>query len=213
MGFSMTDPKLTIADKRDLVIQASMELVPYIGGPLSTLYFGSKQEKRFKRIESFYEEISKEIGYMRDSIASLDNQDPNQLEAIIESLHEKIEAEPTKEKREYFKNYFKSTLKHPVSGNFDERKYFLDTLVNLTLLECELLIFIKSQPSALQVRTIQKPGVDAYAIVGSIGRLKTNGFLSAATGSISLGGNADNSLNESVSITSFGNKFIQFCLE
>lgn len=209
----MTDPKLTITDKRDLVIQASMELVPYVGGPLSTLYFGSKQEKRFKRIESFYKEISEEIGHMKESISSLDNQDPEQLEAIIESLHEKIEIEPTKEKRDYLKNYFKNTLKHPVSGNFDERKYFLETLSNLTLLECELLIFLKTQSSALQVRSIQKPGIDTYAIVGSIGRLKTSGFISAATSSIALGGNADNSLNEMVSITTFGNKFIQFCLE
>lgn len=209
----MTDLKLTNTDKRDLVIQASMELLPYVGSPLSTLYFGSKQEKRFKRIESFYKEISEEIGHIKESISSLDNQDPDQLEAIIESLHEKIEAEPAKEKRDYFKNYFKSTLKNPVSGNFDERKYFLETLANLTLLECELLIFIKSQPSTLQVRAIQKPGIDTYAIVGSIGRLKTNGFLSAVTSSISLGGNADNSLNESVSVTTFGNKFIQFCLE
>lgn len=209
----MTDPKLTIADKRDLVIQASMELVPYVGGPLAALYFGSKQEKRFKRIESFYKEIAQEISHMKDSISSLDNQDPDQLEAIIESLHEKIEAEPTKEKRSFFKNYLKSTLKHPVSGNFDERKYFLETLANLTLLECELLMLVKSHPSALQVRAIQKPGIDTYAVVGSIGRLKTYGFLSAVTSSISLGGNADNSLNESVSITTFGNKFIQFCLE
>jgi RNAse (barnase) inhibitor barstar len=209
----MTDPKLTITEKRDLVIQASMELVPYVGGPLSTLYFGSKQEKRFKRIESFYKEISEEIGHMKESISSLDNQDPDQLEAIIESLHEKIEIEPTKEKRDYLKNYFKNTLKHPVSGNFDERKYFLETLSNLTLLECELLTFLKTQSSALQVRSIQKPGVDTYAIVGSIGRLKTSGFISAATSSIALGGNEDNSLNEMVSITTFGDKFIQFCLE
>jgi hypothetical protein len=209
----MNDPKLTITDKRDLVIQASMELVPYVGGPLSTLYFGSKQEKRFKRIESFYKEISEEIGHMKESISSLDNQDPDRLEAIIESLHEKIEIEPTKEKRDYLKNYFKNTLKHPVSGNFDERKYFLETLSNLTLLECELLTFLKTQSSALQVRSIQKPGVDTYAIVGSIGRLKTSGFISAATSSIALGGNEDNSLNEMVSITTFGDKFIQFCLE
>lgn len=213
MELTMNNEKLSNADKRDLVIQASMELVPYVGGPLATLYFGSKQEKRFKRIESFYKEISEEIGRMKDSISSLDNQDPNQLEAIIESLHEKIEAEPTEEKRDYFKKYFKSTLKNPVAGNFDERRYFLDTLANLTLLECELLICLKTQPSALQVRSIQKPGVDIYAIAGSIGRLKTNGFIAASQGSISIGGSTDNSLNELVTLTAFGRKFIQFCLE
>ena len=80
-------PKLTNSDKRDLVIQAGMQLVPYVGGSLSSLYFGAKQEKRFKRLESFYQEIAYEIEKMKDSILSVDKQDPIALEAIIESLH------------------------------------------------------------------------------------------------------------------------------
>lgn len=205
-------PQLTNSDKRDLVIQAGMQLVPYVGGSLSSLYFGAKQEKRFKRLESFYKEIASEIERMKDSISSMDKQDPVALEAIIESLHEKVEAEPTLEKREFFKNYFKNTLKHPVAGNFDERKYFLDALSDMTLLECELLAFINLQPNSLQVGTIQKPATDKYAIVGAIGRLKSRGFLTATQGSFAVGGGADNSLQEIVSVSSFGKTFINFCL-
>jgi hypothetical protein len=204
--------KLTTSDKRDLVIQAGMQLVPYVGGPLSSLYFGAKQEKRFKRLESFYQEIASEIEKIKGSISSIDKQDPVALEAIIESLHEKVEVEPTLEKREFFKNYFKNTLKFPIVGNFDERKYFLDALAEMTILECEILSFVNSQPSPLQVGNIQKPSTEKYAIVGAIGRLKSRGFLSITQGSFAVGGGADNSLQEIVSVSSFGKSFIAFCL-
>lgn len=204
--------KLTSNDKRDLVIQAGMQLVPYVGGSLCSLYFGAKLEKRFKRLESFYQEIASDIEKIKDSISSVDRQDPVELEAIIESLHEKIEAEPTLEKKEFFKNYFKNTLKFPVAGNFDERKYFLDTLAEMTLLECELLAFINSQPGSLKVGDIQKPSTDKYAVVGAIGRLKSRGFLVATQDSFAIGGGADNSLEEIVYVSSFGKSFIDFCL-
>lgn len=205
-------PNLTNSDKRDLVIQAGMQLVPYVGGSLSSLYFGAKQEKRFKRLESFYQEIASEIEKMKDSISSVDKQDPVALEAIMESLHEKVEAEPTLEKREFFKNYFKNTLKFPVAGNFDERKHFLDALSEMTLLECELLAFINTQPSSIQVGNIHKQGTDKYAVVGAIGRLKSRGFLTATQHSFAIGGVSDNSLQEIVSVSSFGKSFIAFCL-
>lgn len=203
---------LTTSEKRDLVLQAGMQLVPHIGGAMATLYFGSKQEKRFKRLESFYQELAQEIGLIKDSIVSVDQQDPVALEAIMESLHEKVEVEPILEKREFFKNYFKNTLKSPVSSNYDERKYFLDSLAEMSLLECEILAFIKLQPQQIKVDGISKSGVDQYAIVGTIGHLKSRGFVSATQGSFTTGGFSDNSLQELVSISSHGTSFCDFCL-
>jgi hypothetical protein len=204
--------KLSNSEKRDIVLQAGIQLVPYIGGPMASLYFGSKQEKRFKRLESFYQEIAREVEAMRDSIGTIEEQNPAALEALMESLHEKIEVEPTLEKREFFKNYFKNTLKQPVSSNYDERKYFLETLNEMSLLECEMLAFIKSQAQQTQVGSINKPGVNQYAIVGAIGRLKSRGFLTAGQGSFSVGGGADNSLQELVAVSPFGISFSDFCL-
>jgi hypothetical protein len=204
--------ELSSRDKRDLVIQAGMQMVPYVGGPLSAIYFGAKQEKRFKRLESFYQEVAVEVEAMRDSISSMEEQNPIALEAIIEALHEKVEAETTLEKQRFFKNYFKSTLKHPIKDNFDERKFFLDTLAEMSLLECELLAFINSQANSFHVRDIQKPGTDKYAIVGAIGRLKSRGFVAASQGTFTIGGSSDNSLEEIVSTSSFGKSFVNFCL-
>ena len=204
--------KLSNSEKRDLILQAGIQLVPYVGGPMASLYFGSKQEKRFKRLESFYQEIAQEVEAMRDTIGTIEQQNPIALEALMESLHEKIEVEPTLEKREFFKNYFKNTLKEPVSSNYDERKYFLETLNEMSLLECEMLAFIKSQPQQSQVGAINKPGVNQYAIVGAIGRLKSRGFLTATQGSFAVGGGADNSLQELVKVSPFGVSFADFCL-
>jgi hypothetical protein len=82
----------------------------------------------------------------------------------------------------------------------------------MSLLECEILAFVKTQPQQTQVGSINKPGVDQYAIVGAIGRLKSRGFLTAMQGSFSIGGGADNSLQELVTASSYGVKFCGFCL-
>ena len=200
------------AEKRDLAIQAGLQLIPYVGGALCTLYFGTKQEKRFKRLESFYAELAEELKQVKGAIPPVEKQDAPALEAIMESLHDKVEAEPTAEKRQFFKNYLRHTLLHPVAGNVDERKYFLTALDEMSLLECELLAFINGS-AQVQVGTLNKPGTEQYAIVGAIGRLKARGFLIAYQGSFAVGGGADNSLQEIVQVSPFGKRFHNFCLE
>lgn len=180
---------------------------------MASIYFGTKQEKRFKRLESFYQELADELKEMRDSAQTMEDQDPIVLEALMESLHEKVEVESTNEKRQFFKSYLKNTLKYPVTNNYDERKYFLDSLGEMSLLECEILAFIKNHSQQVQVSSISKSGVEQYAIIGIIGRLKSRGFLVAAQGSFSMGGGADNSLQELVAISSYGQRFCTFCLD
>lgn len=207
------DERLAGTNKRDIAIEAGMQLVPYVGGALSTLYFGSKQERRFNRLETFYRDIASDVAQMKESIAPIEAQDPAALEAIMEKLHDKIEVEPTQEKREFFKSYFKNTLRQPVSDNFDERNYFLESLAEMSLLECEILAFINRQENTVVVGNIDKPGTDKFAIVGSIGMLKARGFLTAGQDSFTIGGGEDNSLKEVVSISTFGRSFFSFCLE
>ncbi len=207
------DEKLTGAEKRELVLQAGIQAIPYVGGSLATLYFGAKQERRFKRLESFYSEIAGEISAISDQIASIEEQNTGALAAILEDLHEKVETEPTEEKRQFFKNYFKNTLRQPITTNFDKRKYFLDTLAEMTFLECEMLSLLCTQSGPTAVGGIQKPNMDQYAIVGAINRLKSYGFLMAFQGRFAIGGDSDNVLQERVQVSTFGKEFRDFCLE
>jgi|TARA_Y100000310_G_C20594068_1_gene769594 hypothetical protein len=198
--------------KRDLIIQAGIELIPYVGNPISTIYFGLKQEKQFQRLESFYNELNNELCNFKGKFAPISDHNEDALISILELLNEKIENEAIQEKRVFLKNFLVNSLIFPINDNFDERKYFLQTLSIMTFLECELLSFLYKQKSPIQISSIKKSKVDQYAIVGSIQRLKSYGFLSSRQGSFSIGGNEDNSLAELVLTTKFGGNFCEFCI-
>lgn len=210
---SKENEHLSAIEQRDLVIQAGMQAIPYVGSSLATLYFGRKQELRFKRLETFYKEFAEEVSDLKDKIASPEAYDKEAFTAIIEELNEKIEHEQAQEKREFLKAYLKNTLIHPVKkGNYDERRFFLDTLGSMSLLECELMGFFYEKTEPVRVGEIQKPGVDQYAIVGAVGRVKTYGFLVSGQPGINIGGGQDNALLETVKISDFGRRFCGFCL-
>lgn len=211
MGSEM-DEQISNKEKRDIAIQSLIEAIPYVGGSISTLYFGSKQEKRFKRIENFYSEMKKEIESIQKDIVDIGQHNPDELSAILEELHEKIETEHLEVKRKYYKQYFKSTLKEPVKNNYDERKIFLDILSDLTPLQIELLTFIVIQNNALSTNNIRKPGVDQSLTIGAINKLKTTGLISTELNSISFT-NVGGSMDENVRVSPFGKRFHDFCIK
>jgi len=212
MSNSNNKVKLSGTERRDLVIQAGIQAIPYVGGSLAALYFGGKQERRFKRLETFYQEVAQEMQGLKDRLASPEEHDKEALAAIIEELNEKIEGEQVREKREFFKAYLKNTLIHPVKGNYEERRFFLDILGSMSLPECDVLGFLYNQNQPVRVGNIQKNNVDQYAIVGAIGRLKSFGFLVSSQASFSIGGGVDNTLYETIRVSDFGRRFCEFCL-
>jgi hypothetical protein len=194
-----------------VMIESLVQAIPYVGGSLATLYFGQKREKRFKRLERFYKELREEIGIIGQALPDISSHNPEELSAILEELHEKVETEHLEFKRRYYKEYFKNTMRFPVNGNFDERKLFLDILGALTPLQIELVIFLCRQPTALQASAISKPGVDQALIAGSLAQLKTFGITEGTLDSIVFGGGG-NAINENISVSRFGKRFHSFCL-
>jgi hypothetical protein len=208
----MNEDKLTINQEVDNKIEAGLQLIPYIGGALATLYFGRKQQREFNRISNFYIELSEELKGLKGKL-SLDNQDEAKLMTLIEKVNNKIEKEVIKEKINYFKNYFRKILVQPVKDDYDEKVFFLDSLASMSLLEIEILTFLNSRNDFIQIGVIQKPGIEQYAIFGAFGRLRNLGFLQSAGGSFSLGDKSDNYLKELVKVSPFGKEFIGFCLK
>jgi len=197
---------------RETTIEALVQAIPYIGSSLATLYFGSKQKRQFYRIETFYKELENDILSMKDRLKGIDQHNPDELSAIIEQMHEKIEKEPLEQKREFYKNYFKNTLISPVKNNYDERKIFLDILGDISLLEAEVLKFLNIQTGVIDSLSINKEGVEKAIIQGSLYKLKSWGIITTSLGSISLGGSGGG-LHENVEVSEFGKRFINFCLE
>lgn len=198
--------------KLDLALEALVQTIPYVGGPLATLYFGHKQEKRFKRLESFYSELKKSIENITETLPDISAHDPDELSSIIEHLHEKIEIEHLELKRNYYKNFYLKNLYSPVKqNNYDKRMLFLNILGALTPDQIELLIFFANQKSPVIDRTISKPGVEQAVMFGHLSQLKLLGLVDSRLNGIVIGGSG-NGINESVQISSLGREFHKFCL-
>lgn len=205
---------ITSKEKTMLGIQAAIQAIPYVGSSIATLYFGYKQEIRFKRLENFYKELAIEIEGIKEKIISIDRQDKDSFLFILEELNEKVEKEYRLEKIIFFKNYFKNTLKDPVTKiNFDKRQYFLNIIESMTLSESSILKFlINSENEPTEIINIEFNGIDQYLIIGAVEKLKSYGFLESQTISVMIGTGQDNRLREKVRLSDFGIKFYEFCI-
>lgn len=197
---------------KDTLIEVIVQSIPYVGAPLATLYFGNKQEKRFRRLERFYEELKDEMSKSHNAFKDISQHNPDELSAIIEVLNEKVESEHLEIKRNLYKNYFKKTMIQPVNGNFDERKLFLDILSAVTPLQIEIINFLATHATSVQSNIIIKPGVEQAVILGSVAQLKNYGLLESTVNSIVIGG-SNGSINENIILSKFGIRFNEFCLQ
>lgn len=200
--------KLNSNEKFQIAIESGLQLIPYVGSALSTAYFSTKQEKRFKRIETFYKELAEKVEQFGEIFTSFENHDTESLMSIIEILNEKIEQEHSQQKREYFKNYFINILKTPtLEYNYDKRRIFLETLANMTLLEFQVLLTFYENTI---FSDINRNG-NSSIIQGVKARLEMYGFLESSYRAITTAGISP--INKNIRITEFGKEFIEFCID
>lgn len=200
--------KLTGREKWDIAVQTGLQLVPYVGGALATSYFSVKQEKRFKRLESFYQELSLQISRLEKQLPSFEVHDKDSIIALIERINDEVERESSRYKRIYLKNFFVSMLQTPtVTQNYDERQMLLDTLTSITFLEFHILLSISDHHTGY---AIPFPDVDPATRAGAVARLEMLGLLRAEYRAETRVGSSP--VMKGVYVSSFGFKFINFCL-
>ena len=205
----MDENKISAKDKLELVVNAGLQAIPYIGGPLSTLYFGYKQEQRFQRLEQTLKEVASELQNCK--LPKIEEHNSEELMSLIDELTDRIEDERIELKRNLYKEYFKNILKTPTNGNYEERKLFLEVLSRITLLQIELFQFILKNPNVIDVN-ISKPGIDISLIKSSILQLENYGLVIATLNSITLGG-SQSGMPMNLLASEFGKRFNDFCLK
>lgn len=214
-----TSEKLNLAEIRDITIESGLQLIPGVGGALSTVYFGTKQAKEFKRLEKFYKVLSEELESIKGMIVAVENQYEDGLISLIEQVNDKVEKEHQEVKINAYRDYMKNLLTNNINSyNYDKKKLFLDILGNMNNLEIEVLNliyqkYIENPQHIIKVGTFNRPDFDVYVFVGIISRLKSYGFIKSTSGEINIGGGVDNSLEEWISISNFGLEFVNFVLK
>ena len=204
----MDEIKIKPKDKFELVVNAGLQAIPYVGGPLATLYFGYKQEQRFQRVEQTLKEVANEL--QNCQLPRIEEHNSEELMSLIDELTDKIENERIESKRNLYKEYFKNILKTPTNGNYEERKLFLEVLSRITPLQIEIFQFILRTPDVIDAN-ISKPGTDISLIKSSILQLENDGLVIATLNSITLGG-SQGGMPMRLTVSEFGKRFNNFCL-
>ena len=196
-------------EKIELAVNAGLQLIPYVGSSIATLYFGAKQEKRLERIEQAMKEIADDLKNVE--LASIDKHNEEELLSLIDDVTDRIENEHLESKRKLYKRYFEKILITPTNGNYEERKAYLDILNQVSPLQIELLVFLLDNPNAIDVQ-IQKPGTDPVIVKSSLLQLENYGLIESRVHSIYIGSN-NSSMPRIVNVSELGKRFKRFCLE
>jgi hypothetical protein len=206
--------RVKMLDKREkasVVFQAGLQALPYVGGSLSTLLFGFKQEVRLKRIETFYEDVKSKLEQIESEVPPISQHNSEELMSLIEQLNDCIEVEHLEEKREFYKNYFIRILRSPVRrDNYDLRKLYLDILKTLTLTQLIIFQFLIEQGKPIIDKSIVIHGTSPALILGSIEQLKMQGIVDSRLNGIQIGYQSE--ITSHISVSQLGAAFHRFCM-
>ncbi|WP_035053090.1 hypothetical protein [Carnobacterium pleistocenium] len=209
------DEKLSWKDRRDLIIEAGIGSIPTVGGALQTLYFGAKNEKRFKRVERFYEEISIEIGSMKEKLPVIhETENADEAISILESINDEVEKASSQSKIDNYKKAFKNVLFRFNNDSFDEEKYFIRLLPDLTELELNILFSSNKNEHKKVVDGdfYKKDKSNINIVTGNINRLSDFGLLDLVFGTLLSGGQGAY-IDQSFAVSDLGSKFVSFIFE
>lgn len=203
------DNLLNPKDYLSTAIEVGIGLIPVIGGSIQTAYFGLQNEKRFKRIESFYEELSTLLKSLQGQIPKETNpQSTEQLIGIIETINTEVEKSKSHKKTIHFVNAYKNLLLNSYKNELDSDELYVEILSNLTRMELDLLAFFFRNRDSRGVPTI--PDVDEGLIVGSMNRLSDFGLANKHLENMSIGGGGEQ--NYTYSISQLGISFCYYVL-
>jgi hypothetical protein len=219
VGTENQGPALSWRQTAEIGLEAVMQMLPYVGSPLATLYFSTQQERRYNRLRSLYQELADDLKTFKEKIPPINAHTPEALVAIIETFNEKVEREHLAEKRKMLKNFLKKTLFHPITTieDYDERKSFLETLAGMTLLELQILGRLYPNIGEVSFQDLRPHTIDQHAVRGAIGRLESYGFTLVVPpgnpGDPVYLESEDDYRRKNVRLTDFGRKFCKSCLD
>jgi len=195
---SNNNEKLTPKEKTLVAVESLLQFVPVVGPSLATAYFSHKQEKRLKRLESFYEELVAKLSSV--SLCDYSTHNEEGLINLIDKINIQIETESSKEKIDLFQNYFITLLKSPTTKeNYDARFLMLNTLSSISFLEFQVLLSYYNK-SKVVAPAAYIEGANSH--LESLGLLRSTYYAETTVGM--------SPVKRAISISDYGEMFIKF---
>ncbi|MGR5149489.1 hypothetical protein ACQKP8_23455 [Photobacterium alginatilyticum] len=205
-----TEDKLSLKEQGALVIDAGLCAIPVVGGSLSALYFGAKQEKRFKRLERFYNELKDKL--QEPSAIDFDKIDRSALASIIEEINEAVELDFTESKLDYLHNCFINSLSEGAEQEHEKKKYFISQLMKMSELDISLLTGLYKADSGECYKYLKSDEPDASDFNAALERLKSGGLVNSSLHGALTPGISWGEIT-AFTLSDFGRDFVVFCLE
>lgn len=214
-----SNDKLHSKDYAWLAVEAAVASVPTFGPALQTAYFGAKNEKRFKRIEEFYNHLSEEVEKVKTQLTSSDeiNQYSEQISKYMEKVNNIIESDPTLAKRSMLHNGFLNILKSPSKIDWEQEQYFTSIVPQIDLTDIKLLLGTqKLEPDKwIQIEnvvTFFDTQLDKFYLIGLCERLTNFGLFEKRFGSINMQ-SSGTVIDTYYRLTDLGRNFLTFTME
>lgn len=211
--------KLHGKDYAWIALEGAVASIPTVGPALQTAYFGTKNEKRFKRIEQFYKKLSEDVKKLSSQITTADeiNQYSNEISQYMEKVNEIIEANSSFTKRSMLHNGFLNILKSPSEINWEQEQYFTSIVPQIDLTDIKLLLATKNldQNKWIQISNVVEffeGTLDKFYLTGLCERLTNLGLFEKRYGNINMGSDGT-TIETYYRITILGKEFLTFTME
>lgn len=200
------------------VITAGLNLIPYVGGSLGTIYSSVKAHKERERLEKFYSDVASGVERLEEKLSEAlknSHHDEEYLSMLIEKTSRKVEREAREIKQQAFRIFFTNALLNGVNETtYHNDEFYLDALDSLSEIDIQLLGLLRRENRRVEVSEINSTGFnDPYFILATVNKLRNLGFVEAYTGDFHINGGRDNALGQNIKLSSLGEDFISFCLD
>jgi hypothetical protein len=202
------------------LIRASIQGIPYVGGPLDTLLFSKARKIKEARIQDLIRGLKKDFLKIKEEVIDKNYLESEDFLSIVEKIFKEVTIEANKQKRIYLKNALKnSTLKE--NSNYNKNifidllhqvssfhVFILKTCINLSTKQNTKVINLQNLRKTINVLNFE---TDIEYLV-SLGLISKKIDVSDASGELSKYKVIDIEINSSsyYEINEFSKRFIQF---
>ena len=211
------EEKLTPNDYLNLAIETAISSIPHVGSILQTAYFGAQNEKRFKRVENFYQSLGEDVQTMKDNLATKAELETvaDELSDFIEATNSIIESQSSISKKAWLHNAFLKVLTDTSTINWSQTRYFMSVIKQIDDIDAIVLFSISKLPHdkwAVVNEILKAIPLDKFLLIGLLERLASFGLLEKRLGSINMKDNGT-FIDTYYRITELGKSFISFTVE
>ena len=213
------DRELSIRTQTEIAVEAAMQLVPYVGPFLSAVYFGEKGERRFRRLEAFYQAVAGDVAALGEDVGeairrAVEASDPERIASILEELNDRVEVEALAEKRVCYQRYFENAVLTTVTeANYEERRLVLDVLGRLTPLQLSVVADLARENRWIDPQKLEVGDTAPDVIKGAVALLRSQGILDEVIRTTKVVDGEGVVNDTEVQLSGFGYRLHALCVE